>query len=204
MKRQGRVPDASPAASRRARMIPLPPLADLFGGKPGTVLPLTMMKRRLMTFAAAALLVASCTKPPPPPPPPTPKPRPAPKPVPTPHPAHAARETAIRLYPDLAKKDSTFNRAFREIYEERQNTDPASLAAVDWPLVIAQRTATMLEVSRHSPTPAPRPPAPVVVATPAPVKESNPLDRGAYNERRDVARPPVILDRSGNRVPMRR
>jgi hypothetical protein len=128
------------------------------------------------------------------------------KPAPTPHPAKAATETAIRLYPDLAKKDSTFNRAFREIYEERRERDPASLATVDWPLNVARHAAAMLEVSPSYPEPPPPPPvAPpvVIVTTPAPVKALNPLERGAYDQRREVARPPVMLDGSGRRVPMR-
>ena len=163
-----------------------------------------IMTIRFLTSIACMLLLAGCPKPPAPPAPATPKPVAKVKPVPTPHPAQAATETAIRLYPDLAKKDSTFNRAFREIYQERRDRDPASLANFDWPLDVARRAAAMLEVSPANPEPPPPPPPPVViVATPAPVKALNPLDRGAYDQRREVARPPVMLDRSGHRVPMR-
>lgn len=105
----------------------------------------------------------------------------------------------MKLYPDLAKKDSTFNRAFREIYEKRLETDPASLAEVDWPLDIARRAGDMLGVPPQSLTPiSPR------VATPAPiVRTPNALERGAYNQTRGVAKPPVLVDDDGFRVPVR-
>lgn len=198
------VPDNLLATSQEAGTSPK--RSRSFGAAAFGIQP-TQMKKRFITFAIGAVLIIGCTKPPPPPPP-TPRPLPSPKPAPTPHPAQAARETAIRLYPDLAKKDSTFNRAFREIYEERQKSDPRSLTPVDWPLDVARRAAAMLEVSPQSLAPAPPTPRParqvVIVATPAPLKAPNPLERGAYDEKRDVARPPVMLDRSGNRIPMRR
>ena len=117
------------------------------------------MKRRLISLVLPLMLgTTSCVKPPPPEPVPTPEatPLPTPKLVPTPHPAKGATETAIRLYPDLGKKDSTFNRTFLELFEEQKKTNPASLTAVDWPLTLARRTAAMLRVAPYAATPTPR------------------------------------------------
>ena len=154
--------------------------------------------KRYSFFAALALATASCS----PPPKVVVVVESTPKPAPTPHPAKGATEAAIRLYPDLAKKDSTFNRTFVELYEQTKTANPESLTAVDWPLDVARRTAAMLGVL-ESPTAAT--PAPVVKAAPSPVaaREPGALDRGPYNETRGVARPPVLLDKYGNRVPVR-
>lgn len=116
--------------------------------------------------------------------------------MPTPHPAKGASEAAVKLYPDLAKEDSNFHRAFIEIYEQHLQSNPASLAKVDWPLDVARETAAMLDVKPASPTPPPRPATP----TPMPSRPPNSLERGAYNEKRGVARPAVIYDRYGNRI----
>ena len=149
------------------------------------------MKTLWITFLAAATFsMTSCNKPPPSERIPTPKPEATPKPLPTPHPAQGASQKAILLYPDLARKDSMFNRTFLEMYEEQKKNNPDSLAAVDWPLTLAARTARMLEVQPHSEKPASKP---KTAPTPPPkAKEPNPLDRGPYQEKRGVARPPTI------------
>ena len=103
------------------------------------------------------------------------------KPVPTPHPARGAAEQAVYLYPDLGVPDSHFRRTFDEIYEDQRLNNPQSLTKVDWPLTLARRTAAMLSVGVARP---------VAEATPTP--RANPLERGAYDQRRNVARPPYV------------
>jgi len=107
---------------------------------------------------------------------------PAPTPVVTPHPASGAKEAAVKKYPDLAIKDSTFNKTFRDLYEEQLQKNPSSLARPEWPLDLAYRTATLLGVHTYGPPPAAPPPpvpaTPVVLAAPTP----SALDRGAYNK----------------------
>jgi hypothetical protein len=123
----------------------------------------TVTNVNVLCWLAGALLVTACSKPPPPPPP---APRATPKPVPTPHPARAATEAAMRMYPDLRKRGSALNVAFREVYDQRLQRDPASLAAVDWPLSVAEEAAKIMGVSPHEGAPP------------------NLLERGAYNQRR--------------------
>src|SRR5436190_1287749 len=106
--------------------------------------------------AGTMLLVAACS-------PPKPVSVAEPTPVPTPHPAQGAREAAIRLYPDLAKPDSTFSKTFLEVFEAQKASNPRSLTAVDWPLTVARRTGSILGVAPLDPN-APPPPA----ATPKP------------------------------------
>ena len=122
-----------------------------------------------------------------------------PPPPMTPHPARAAKETAIKLYPDLAKEGSTFNVAFRELYEERTKNNPASLTELDWPLELARRTGGMLGVHEFRATPIPEatptpPPAPEVrIIYPTPARTPTALDRGPYGGRE-------LYDKYGNRI----
>ncbi|EDY17242.1 hypothetical protein CfE428DRAFT_5260 [Chthoniobacter flavus Ellin428] len=105
-----------------------------------------------------------------------------------PNPAQGAKEAAIKMYPQLAVKDSTFNKTFRDLYLEESQKHPQLLTQADWPLILAHRTADILT-----------PPAPIVPAGPtgsapqvadakskwpSPTPSSNPLDRGAYNQAR--------------------
>jgi len=86
----------------------------------------------------------------------------APSPTPTPHPATGAIEAATRLYPDLGKLDSTFNKTFRDLYAERKQSDPEFLTKADWPLKLARETGAILGVAEYSPAPKP------AVSTPTP------------------------------------
>src|SRR3954468_22813486 len=95
-----------------------------------------------IAMTATAIALVSCT-----PPQKEAEAPPTPEPVATPHPATGATETAIRLYSDLAKKDSPLNRTFREVYQSKKPTSPASLTRVDWPLNVADETARILGVS---------------------------------------------------------
>ncbi|MGC3988906.1 MAG: hypothetical protein QM796_04320 [Chthoniobacteraceae bacterium] len=61
--------------------------------------------------------------------------------APTPNPASGATAEALRLYPDLGKKDSIFNRTFRDLYVQKKNTELQSLTSFDWPLKLARETA---------------------------------------------------------------
>lgn len=136
------------------------------------------MMNRVIPLVCAMALVA-CSKPPPPEEPAPP----LPTPVLTPHPASGAREAAVKKYPELAVKDSTFNKTFRDLYEAELKDHPINLARPEWPLDLAYRTATLLGVHPYVPapeTPAPPPPpvTPVVIAAPTP----STLDRGAYNK----------------------
>lgn len=100
----------------------------------------------------------------------------------TPHPAAGAREAAVKKYPDLAVKDSTFNKTFRDLYETELRSHPINLTRPEWPLDLAYRTASLLGVHSYAPAPAPppfTPPAtPVVIPAPTP----STLDRGAFNK----------------------
>jgi hypothetical protein len=116
------------------------------------------------------------------------------KAIPTPHPAKGARLAAIQLYPELGKKDSAFNQLFLDLYEERLKTNPASLAAVDWPLELARETARHLHVA---PAPTPAASAAKVVSSsdnqtsqqnPLMKDHVNPLEKGPYNEKRNALR----------------
>lgn len=88
----------------------------------------------------------------------------------------------MKLYPDLAVKDSTFNKTFVDLYSEASQKNSDMLTRADWPLLLARRTADMLSVSPATPAiPTPPPPQVVVVApTPTPTA----LDRGTYNQKR--------------------
>jgi hypothetical protein len=107
---------------------------------------------------------------------------PQPTPVLTPHPATGATERAIHLYPELAVKNSAFNRTFLDLYEELRQNNPEMLTRVDWPLDLAARAGMILGIRPTSETtPSPQ----VVIVTPAP-QTPRTLDRGAYNEKRNV------------------
>ncbi len=118
---------------------------------------------------------------------PEPEPTPTPPPPVTPHPAAAAQERAVQLYPDLAVKDSLFNRTFLELVEQTRQTNPRELTMVDWPIVIAHQTGRMLgkNAVQDGPkaTPPPPPPAtPETVYVPVTPKIGSSLDKGAYGQ----------------------
>lgn len=122
------------------------------------------------------MAVVSCSKPEP-----EPAPTPQPTPVITPHPASGSQEAAVKLYPALAVRDSTFNKTFRDLYEEQRKNNPDLLTRADWPLYLAQRTAGLLGVSPYTPAPIQSTPYPV----PTPIKPTptpTALDRGTYNK----------------------
>jgi hypothetical protein len=102
----------------------------------------------------------------------------SPNPSPTPHPAKGAMRAAIQLYPDLVKKDSAFYLLFLDLLDHRKKTDPASLTQPDWPLDLAQETAKKLGVQPSTATNG----APNWIEQKN--KQSNPLDKGAYNEKK--------------------
>jgi hypothetical protein len=64
--------------------------------------------------------------------------------VPTPHPARDAQLAATKAYPALNNPNSAFNKKFLALYAETKSRDPHLLAAADWPLKIADRTAVAL------------------------------------------------------------
>jgi hypothetical protein len=144
-------------------------------------------------LSACALLLAGCKEAPPPPQPPNV--------APTPHPALAAQQVAVRMYPALAENGSTFNVAFREIYQDRLSRAPRSLQKVDWPIDVANEAGRMLGVLPASEN---QPPEEKKQPTPTPIpKESKPnaLDRGAYNQTRSVVPGrPIVVDKYGRRV----
>ncbi len=125
-----------------------------------------MYKSEFILILASAFLLASCRD----------VPTVVKKVPPTPHPARGANEQAARLYPDLAIKDSHFRRTFEEVYGYELGHNPKALTKVDWPLTLARRTAGMLGVAEYK--------APPAAATP----KTNPLERGAYDQRRAVVR----------------
>ena len=108
-------------------------------------------------------------------------------PVPTPHPATGATEAAIKLFPELAKKDSMFNRAFRDLYEERKKRDIESLTKADWPLVLARQTETMLGIAEKFPS---NESVAVSSITPTWIEQRknqpSALDKPAYDQRRVI------------------
>lgn len=88
------------------------------------------------------------------------------------------------MYPALAVKDSTFNKTFRDLFEEQSHKNPYFLARPEWPLDLAQRTAGILGVAPYTPEPkvvaAPATPFPVVIAPPP---TPTALNRGAYDQK---------------------
>jgi len=106
------------------------------------------------------------------------------------NPATGAKEAAMKMYPALAVKDSTFNKTFRDLYLEKSQKDPDFLTRADWPLVLARQTADLLFVQpATSATPPPAAPQAIAVASATdasghsfkPTPGPNALDRGAYN-----------------------
>jgi hypothetical protein len=104
--------------------------------------------------------------------------------------ASAAKE-AVRLYPELGVKDSTFNRAYLQSYREELQKNPSFFKRVDWPLELAHRTARQLGVLPATSEPQqvayvpPETPAPTVQLSPTPTPIPwNPLERGAYDQRK--------------------
>jgi hypothetical protein len=107
-------------------------------------------------------------------------PQPTATPEITPNPARGAIQAAIQWYPDLVKKDSTFNLMFLDLYQDRKKTNPASLATPDWPLTLAKEVADKLGI---------KPLTMPVVATVQPMPSAtpsdnwnNPLDEGAHDK----------------------
>jgi len=133
-------------------------------------------------------LLGACNKPleREPDPTPTPTATPVATPVPTPNPAVGASQQAVRLYPDLAKRDSIFNKTFRELYEEQKKENPESLTTYDWPLRLAEQTAQRLNVK---PIPLDATPTPEVHQASWFEKrlgEPHGTDKPAYNQRQSV------------------
>jgi hypothetical protein len=140
------------------------------------------MKRwRVLMAVLGTAVMSSCSppversEPEPEPPPPTPTPTPAP----TPHPATGAQARALQLYPDLAVKDSLFNRTFLELVEQYKVRYPRVMTEVDWPLTLANRTGQILGVNPMYNVPETPPPATPVVIYVTP-KLGSSLDRGGY------------------------
>jgi len=106
-------------------------------------------------------------------------------PKPTPHPATGAQARAMQLYPDLAVKDSLFNRTFVELVDHTSQRDPLLLAGVDWPITLAHQTGKILGVTPETARPEPAPDLNTKVEVP-PARPDNPLERGAYNNTRVV------------------
>jgi hypothetical protein len=150
---------------------------------------------QILAFSLGVMAIGACT-----PPPveriPDPEPPPTPPPAVTPHPAASAQERAVQLYPDLAVKDSLFNRTFLELVEQTKTTNPRMLTMVDWPIHIAHQAAGMLGVQpmpersfvTAPPTPVPVTPL-IIQVTP---KLGSSLDKGAYNSMRGVAKTPEL------------
>ena len=116
---------------------------------------------------------------------------PAPKVVPTPHPASGATEAAIKLFPELAKKDTMFNRTFRDLYHERKLKDPDSLARPGWPIEVAQETGKLLSILPAGATSAgavAQVPAETTAKEPSWIEQrknqTSALERGAYDQHR--------------------
>lgn len=145
---------------------------------------------KILLMAAGVAAMASCTPPverePEPPSTPTPTP-----PI-TPHPAVGAQARAVQLYPDLAVKDSLFNKTFLEVVQQHKDQSPMFLTRVDWPLSVAAEAGRILgvrptdeKVVRTTPLPTPQ----VIYVTPRP---GSSLERGAYNRDRGVTSTPII------------
>ncbi|MEP6668547.1 MAG: hypothetical protein ABJF10_05305 [Chthoniobacter sp.] len=107
-------------------------------------------------------------------------------PVLRPNAAAGAKEAAVKMYPALGVKDSTFNKTFRDLYVEKSQKDPEFLTRADWPLLLARQTADLLTVQPTAPAAPVAPPAITVASagdghTFKPTLAPNPLERGAYN-----------------------
>ena len=69
--------------------------------------------------------------------------------------ADKARAEAIRLYPELSKKDSPLNKAFIALHQQATQTDPKSLTKPDWPLTLAREAAASVGIAPLAPAPKP-------------------------------------------------
>ncbi len=66
-----------------------------------------------------------------------------------------SQKEAIRLYPDLADKESKFNKLFVQRISARKVSDPSFLQRDDWPLSVAKRVAAELGAANiTAPAPA--------------------------------------------------
>jgi len=77
---------------------------------------------------------------------------------PTPNPAVASKAEAVKRYPALGRKDSTFNKTFLELYRQKKDAVPDFFQADDWPMKLAQETSRTIAASMTAPsqnTPAP-------------------------------------------------
>lgn len=72
----------------------------------------------------------------------------------TPHPAEDSIRKARQKYPALAVANSAFNKKFIELYNAKKEAEPAYLAAADWPMKLAEQTASAL----NGPVPTYQPP----------------------------------------------
>jgi hypothetical protein len=147
----------------------------------------------------AAFLFTACEKPLEKTPEPTPTPAPTPTPIPTPNPAKGATEQALRLYPDLAKKNTIFNKTFRDLYQQEKTSDPELLTDFDWPLRLANQTASILGVKpvSLSPTPTPKAPEPEVSWIEQKLNENGKrLEKPAYDQRVVVPQRTYFYDNS--------
>jgi len=62
----------------------------------------------------------------------------------TPNPATDSIGKARQKYPALAVANSTFNKKFLELYNAKKESEPAFLAAADWPMKLADQAAGAL------------------------------------------------------------
>jgi hypothetical protein len=59
--------------------------------------------------------------------------------------ASESQQTAMRLYPDLAKLDSPLNKLFRETYGRYKEVKPDYFTDARWPIKLAQQCALQLD-----------------------------------------------------------
>jgi hypothetical protein len=96
-------------------------------------------------------------------------------------PASAAQQ-AVRLYPALGVKDSTFNKAYIKLYREAAQRDSSFLKRPEWPLELAHRTAALLGMQSANALATPLPVAAMPVTPPPPTPAWNPLENGSWKE----------------------
>lgn len=76
---------------------------------------------------------------------------------------------AAQKYPELAARDSEFNKRFVATYTERRSSKPALFANPQWPMILADEVAAQLAPGSVPPTPPPsQPVAPLAPLKPAP------------------------------------
>ena len=113
-----------------------------------------------------------------------------PPPQPTPHPAQEAQAQAIKLYPDLAKPGSAFNKTFLHIYTQELKTNPIALQRADWPFDVAKKAALILNVEMGSASPA-MPTTAAIQSAPAAPVAMPPMLEGGTVAQGPAATPPV-------------